>query len=62
MRNCQSATAPTQHCCRQPCCRAPVQYMKTEAGREVEKMGTASATTRIAFFIFLRVASGCKVH
>lgn len=33
--------------------------MKTEAGREVDTSGTASATTRIAFFIFLRVASGC---
>ena len=33
--------------------------MKTEAGRVVERKGTARATTLITAFMRLRVASGC---
>lgn len=33
--------------------------MKTEAGREVDSSGMTTATSRIPFFIFLRISGVC---
>lgn len=55
-RELQAQAGSSRHQQQQAGAGSPVQYMKTDAGMEVVSRGSATATMRIPFFIFLRIS------